>query len=111
MANKRGARSRTRRESERRRRQEESRWHSGWRLWLRRLAIWGGGFALLGGFALGSAVFFAARSMPSYTALMTSQAGQTIVVRARDGSEIVELGPSYGKWLYAGEIPQAMKDA
>ncbi len=34
-----------------------------------------------------------------------------IVVRARDGSEIVALGPSYGEWLRPDEIPQVMKDA
>src|SRR5690606_4490889 len=61
--------------------------------------------------ALGTSVFFAARSMPGYATLMTSQVGQTIVVRARDGSEVVSLGPSYGEWLYADEIPQVMKDA
>jgi len=111
MAIKRGTRSTTRRNNERRRRQEESRWGSGWRLWLKRGLIWGGGLAALGAFALACAVFFAARSIPSYSALMSSQAGQTIVVRARDGSEIAELGPSYGKWLYSDEIPRSMKDA
>ena len=49
--------------------------------------------------------------MPSYAALKQSQVGQTILVRARDGSEIVELGPSYGQWIPADEIPQVMKDA
>ncbi len=49
--------------------------------------------------------------MPGYATLMNSQVGQTIVVRARDGSEIVALGPSYGEWLRSDEIPQVMKDA
>jgi penicillin-binding protein 1A len=83
----------------------------GWRLWLRRTLIWGGaafGLALL---ALFLAVFFATRELPSYSALMASQNGQTIVVRARDGTEIVALGPSYGEWLSSEEIPQVMKDA
>lgn len=84
---------------------------SGWRLWLRRGAIWGGAVALLGVIFLGLAVAFAARSLPSYYQLKASQTGQTIVVRARDGSEIVELGPSFGKWLESDEIPQVMKDA
>src|SRR5690606_19274435 len=43
--------------------------------------------------------------------LMNSQVGQTIVVRARDGTQIVAMGPSYGEWLHADEIPQVMKDA
>ncbi len=32
-------------------------------------------------------------------------------MRARDGSELVEIGPSYGKWITYDEIPQVMKDA
>src|SRR6476469_6445593 len=84
---------------------------TGWRLWLRRLVVWGGAAALLGALFLGLAVAFAARSLPSYSALKATQPGQTIVVRARDGSEIVELGPSYGKWLDSGQTPQVMKDA
>jgi penicillin-binding protein 1A len=83
----------------------------GWRAWARRLLLWGGGLALFAAFALGCAVFFAARTMPGFTTLMGSQNGQTIVVRARDGTEIVELGPSYGQWLSWNEIPQSMKDA
>ena len=109
MADKRGSRSRQRRENERRRQDKPTR--AGWRLWLRRIVIWGGSFAALAAFALACAVFFAARSMPSYTTLMGSQNGQTIVVRARDGSEIVELGPNYGQWLSWNQIPQPMKDA
>nr|WP_166180606.1 PBP1A family penicillin-binding protein [Altererythrobacter segetis] len=111
MADKRGSRSRQRRENERRRQEKPSRSGRGWRLWLRRALVWGGSFAFLLAFALGCAVFFAARSMPSYTTLMGSQNGQTIVVRARDGSEIVELGPNYGQWLSWNQIPQPMKDA
>jgi len=84
---------------------------TGWRLWLRRLIVWGGAAALLGALFLGLAVAFAARSLPSYSALKATQPGQTIVVRARDGSEIVELGPSYGKWLDSSQIPEVMKDA
>ncbi len=80
-------------------------------MWARRALVWGGSFALLIVFALGCAVFFAERSMPGFEALKGSQNGQTIVVRARDGSEIVELGPSYGQWLTANEIPQSMKNA
>src|SRR5688572_32615929 len=82
-----------------------------WRIWLKRLFMWGGALAALLLLALGTSVYFAARNMPGYTTLMNSQVGQTIVVRARDGSEIVALGPSYGQWLYSDEIPQVMKDA
>ena len=79
--------------------------------WLRRIALWGGGLAVLGLVFLAIAVAFAARSLPSYYQLKATQNAQTIVVRARDGSELVELGPSYGKWISSGEIPQVMKDA
>jgi penicillin-binding protein 1A len=80
-------------------------------MWLRRTLVWGGAAAVLLLLALGTAVYFAARSMPGYSSLMNSQVGQTIIVRARDGSEIVNMGPSYGEWLHADEIPQVMKDA
>jgi len=82
-----------------------------WRIWAKRALIWGGAFAALLVLALATSVYFAMRSLPGYTTLMNSQVGQTIVVRARDGTEIVALGPSYGQWLYADEIPQVMKDA
>jgi penicillin-binding protein 1A len=109
MATKRGTRSNNRDGQKRRRKDPAG--PTGWRLWLRRALIWGGGLAVLGAFALACAVFFAARSMPGYSALMSSQQGQMIIVRARDGSEIVSLGPSYGEWLYSNDIPQVMKDA
>lgn len=82
-----------------------------WRVWLNRFLVWGGALAALGLLALGTAVYFASRNIPAYSTLMTSQNGQTIVVRARDGSEIVTLGPSYGEWLPSDQIPQVMKDA
>ena len=81
-----------------------------WR-WLRRLFAWGATLALLGVLILGITVAMAARSLPGYTALTKSEAGQAIVVRANDGTEIVTLGPSPGEWLPADEIPQVMKDA
>ncbi|MET1756851.1 PBP1A family penicillin-binding protein [Novosphingobium sp. RD2P27] len=52
-----------------------------------------------------------ARELPSFSTLQSSQNGQMIVVRARDGSELVSLGPSYGKWLSYEQIPEIMKDA
>ncbi|GGZ03128.1 transglycosylase domain-containing protein [Novosphingobium colocasiae] len=82
-----------------------------WRRVLRGLTIWGFAFALLGAIFLGSAVFFTMRQLPDYGSLKSSQNGQMIVVRARDGTELVSLGPSYGKWLDYGQIPTVMKDA
>ena len=79
--------------------------------WTRRVLAWGAALVLLAALALGTAVFFAERNLPSFSQLKNSQVGQTIVVRARDGSELVVLGPSYGQWLTSAEIPQVMKDA
>ena len=84
---------------------------TGLRKVLRRLLVWGGSLILLALLSLGVAVALAAQSLPSYGELKSSQAGQMIVVRARDGTELVSLGPSYGKWLPYAQIPQTMKDA
>jgi len=83
-------------------------------LWVRILrgaVIWGFALALLGAIFLATAVFFTERELPSFSALKSSQNGQMIVVRARDGTELVSLGPSYGKWLSGDEIPPIMKKA
>ena len=79
--------------------------------WTRRLAIWGTAGALLAGIFLVFAVGFAARSIPSFYQLKATQNAQTILVRARDGSEIVELGPSFGEWIDHKDIPDNMKNA
>lgn len=79
--------------------------------WMKRILVWGGALALLGALFLGLAVAFAARSLPTFYQLKATQNGQTIVVRARDGSEIAELGPNYGQWIAWERIPQPMKDA
>jgi penicillin-binding protein 1A len=84
---------------------------SGWRRLMRRLFVWGGGLALLGFLALIVSVWLTARSLPSFDELKSSQAGQMIVVRARDGTELVSLGPSYGKWLKHDDIPEIMRTA
>jgi penicillin-binding protein 1A len=73
--------------------------------------IWGLALALLGAIFLGTAVYMTARDLPNFEALKSSQQGQMIVVRAMDGTEIVSLGPSYGKWMNYREIPPIMKDA
>ncbi len=92
-------------------RQPEPPQPSGFRRFVRRVFVWGLGFALLGVMIVAVAVGLAAQSLPTYSELKSSQAGQMIVVRARDGTEIVSLGPSYGKWLPYDQIPQVMKDA
>lgn len=78
---------------------------------IRKSLLWGGAAAILLGVLLFLAVGFAARSIPSYYQLKATQNAQTILVRARDGTEIVELGPSFGEWLEYEEIPDNMKNA
>jgi len=82
-----------------------------WRRIARATLIWGGALLLLGIIVLGTAVAFTARELPSFSSLKSSQNGQMIVVRARDGTELVSLGPSYGQWMPYERIPQPMKDA
>jgi penicillin-binding protein 1A len=81
------------------------------RRWLRGLFMWGLALAMLVAIAIGTAVAMAVQSMPGFNELKETAAGQTIVVRARDGSEILTMGPSPGTWLRSDEIPQVMKDA
>jgi penicillin-binding protein 1A len=78
---------------------------------LRRITVWLFALGLLAGIALGVAVVVAAQSLPTYQDLKSRAQGQMIVVRARDGSELVSLGPSYGKWLSIAEIPPVMQNA
>ncbi|WP_043606248.1 transglycosylase domain-containing protein [Novosphingobium sp. Rr 2-17] len=82
-----------------------------WRRVMRGVLIWGTALVLLAAVFLGTAVFFTMRELPDYSALKSSQNGQMIVVRARDGTELVSLGPSYGQWLPYNQIPQIMRDA
>ena len=79
--------------------------------WLRRLVVWVLAPLLLAIMVVGVIVAIEAQSLPDFGSMKSSQNGQTIVVRARDGTELVALGPSYGHWLSYGDIPQVMKDA
>lgn len=81
-----------------------------WR-WTKRLTVWALALAVLALIFLACAVGFAAREIPSFYQLKTTTNAQTILVRARDGSEIVELGPSFGEWLDYDDIPSNMKNA
>lgn len=78
---------------------------------MRGTVVWGLALAVLGAIFLGTAVFMAARDLPDFDELKSSQQGQMIVVRAMDGTEIVSLGPSYGKWIAYRDIPPVMRDA
>lgn len=66
---------------------------------------------LLVAVALGVMVWRARAEMPDFESLKSSTNAQMIRVRARDGTVIQELGPSYGEWLRYDDIPLVMRDA
>ena len=73
---------------------------------------WGAAFAFLGLIGLGIAVAIAIASLPDYQQLTRrSDLGQMVRVRAADGSLLVSLGPSFGRWLKYQEIPPTMRTA
>ena len=76
---------------------------------LLKIGLYGGLLALV---ALVVAVGVAMSSLPSYQELVRrDDLGQTIRVRAADGSILLSSGPSFGNWLRYDEIPDIMKDA
>lgn len=81
------------------------------KIWLWRM-VKAGLFVSVGALiALVVAVLVAMQSLPSYESLKSSPAGQMIRVHAADGSVIVSLGPSFGRWLSFDRIPPVMKEA
>ncbi len=81
------------------------------KIWFVRLLKFGAFAAIAGLIALVAAVVVAMQSLPSYESLKSSPNGQMIRVHAADGTVIVSLGPSFGRWLTIDQIPQVMKDA
>lgn len=73
---------------------------------------WGLALAGLGLLILGIAVAIAMASLPEYSTLVKrDDLGQTVRVRAADGSLLVSLGRSYGHWLPYDQIPGTMRSA
>jgi penicillin-binding protein 1A len=73
---------------------------------------WGGAAAFLGLLSLVIAVAVAMTQLPDYQQLSRrSDLGQMVRVRAADGSLLVSLGPSFGRWLRYEEIPPTMRSA
>ena len=67
---------------------------------------------LVGLLALVVAVAVATAYLPSYSELTKrSDLGQMIRVRAANGTVLVSLGPSFGKWLPYDQIPAEMRAA
>ena len=70
------------------------------------------GLAVLAIVLLGIAVAVAMASLPDYSQLTRrNDLGQMIRVRAADGTVLVSLGPSFGRWLHYDEIPPTMRAA
>jgi penicillin-binding protein 1A len=68
--------------------------------------------ALLGVIALVVAVAVAVSALPSYAQLtQRSDLGQMIRVHGSNGTVLVSLGPSFGRWLTYDEIPPTMRSA
>src|ERR1044072_4122357 len=81
------------------------------RKWTRGLLKIGLAGLAAGLIALIVAVIVAMQSLPSFESLKSSPNGQMLRVHAADGTVIVSLGPSYGRWMSIGEIPGVMVDA
>src|ERR1041384_8023871 len=68
--------------------------------------------ALVSLLALIVAVAVAYANLPSYSDLSKrSDLGQMIRVRAANGQVLVNIGPSFGKWLPYDQIPPEMRAA
>jgi penicillin-binding protein 1A len=73
---------------------------------------WAAAAAVLGLLSLVVAVAVAMTQLPDYEQLSKrSDLGQMVRVRANDGTLLVSLGPSFGRWLSYDEIPPTMRAA
>jgi len=73
---------------------------------------WAAAIGFLGLLGLLVAVAVAMASLPDYQQLSRrSDLGQMVRVRAADGTLLVSLGPTFGRWLSYDEIPPTMRTA
>lgn len=71
---------------------------------------WGAALALLGLVLLAIAVAVRMSQLPDYEQLTRrNDLGQTIRVRAADGTILVSMGPTFGRWLPYDQIPATMR--
>ena len=84
---------------------------SGFSRFLTGLIGWGAALTLLAALGLALAVALSMASLPTMEELKKSPQGQSVVIRAADGTELVTMGPSYGRWLPYSEIPTEMVEA
>ena len=79
---------------------------------LKTVLIWCGVIAAFFLIVLGIAVAVAESQLPDYDQLRKrSDLGQMIRMRAADGTVLVSLGPSFGRWLPYEQIPATMRAA
>jgi penicillin-binding protein 1A len=74
----------------------------------RAVLLWGLAIALLAVAVLVTAVAMTTSSLPAYRELQRIPQGQSVVIRAADGTELVTVGPSFGRWLAYEDIPPEM---
>ncbi len=79
---------------------------------MQRFFIWAGGIVAFLLVVLGIAVAVAESQLPDYDQLRKrNDLGQMIRLRAADGSVLISLGPSFGRWLSYDQIPATMRAA
>ena len=66
---------------------------------------------LTGVLALVVAVAATFSTLPDFDAMMRSPNGQSVEIKASDGSVLASLGPSFGEWLPYWRIPRTMTGA
>ncbi len=81
------------------------------RTWFRRIFWTLFALTLLGLLGVGIAVGIARQNLPSFEALKRTTTGQTIRFHDANGTIIVSMGPTYGRWLALRETPRVMRDA
>jgi penicillin-binding protein 1A len=83
------------------------------RLWafVRGSVLLGFGLAALAAVIVAGLVWTTYQELPSYKELVTRPRGQSVTVRAADGSVLAHLGPNFGQWLPYADVPKHMRDA
>ena len=79
--------------------------------WFGRFVRYGLVGTLFGIMIVGIMVAVAYSSLPSFDEMKQSPNGQMIRVHAADGTVIVSMGPSFGRWLGYDELPPIMTNA